>query len=511
MSARTLTQATSNSCLLRVERISKQFPGVQALSGVSFSLRSQEVLGIVGENGAGKSTLMKILAGAQTPDSGEIYLGERPVKLHTSRQAIQQGIVLIHQELNLCGNLNVAQNIFLGREPRWGPWIKRRQMLRDATRHLKAVGLSISPVTPTDRLTVGRQQMVEIAKALAVDARVIIFDEPTSSLSQRETESLFGLIDELRQRGCGLIYISHRLEEICRLADPVLVLRDGYRVGELHGKEIQHDAMVRMMVGRDVAQRFSRREHALGDEALAVEGLVTTAFPQQAVSFSVRAGEIVGVAGLVGAGRSELLQAIFGVDPPLAGQIRVAGMRRNIRSPQQAINAGMGLVPEDRQRHGLILDANLRKNVGLPGLSRFARWLGWVNFGREARDARAAIKQLQIKTDSDQRLVKFLSGGNQQKVVIGKWLALSPRVLLLDEPTRGIDVGAKQEIYRLMEELASQGLAILFVSSELDEIMGLADRALVMHEGAVSGELARHEFTEERFMQLATGSTGVAH
>ncbi|HMP80617.1 MAG TPA: sugar ABC transporter ATP-binding protein [Pirellulaceae bacterium] len=319
MSARTLTQATSNSCLLRVERISKQFPGVQALSGVSFSLRSQEVLGIVGENGAGKSTLMKILAGAQTPDSGEIYLGERPVKLHTSRQAIQQGIVLIHQELNLCGNLNVAQNIFLGREPRWGPWIKRRQMLRDATRHLKAVGLSISPVTPTDRLTVGRQQMVEIAKALAVDARVIIFDEPTSSLSQRETESLFGLIDELRQRGCGLIYISHRLGEICRLADRVLVLRDGYRVGELHGKEIQHDALVRMMVGRDVAQRFSRREHALGDEALAVEGLVTTAFPQQAVSFSVRAGEIVGVAGLVGAGRSELLQAIFGVGPPLGG------------------------------------------------------------------------------------------------------------------------------------------------------------------------------------------------
>ncbi len=505
MSAPSATCTAQTPCLLRVEDVSKSFPGVQALRDVSLTLHAGEVLGIVGENGAGKSTLMKILAGLQAPDAGQIFLAGERIHLHSSRRAVQLGIVLIHQELNLCSNLNVAENIFLGREPRWGPFIRRGAMLRAASRHLQSVGLHLAPTTPTNRLSVGRQQMVEIAKALAVSARVIIFDEPTSSLSQAESENLFALIDQLRRDGCGIIYISHRLPEICRLADRVVVLRDGCRVGELARGEIEHAALVRLMVGRDVAQRFVRSPHPLGEEVLAVDGIVTASHPKQPVHFSVRAGEIVGIAGLVGAGRSELLQTIFGIMPPVAGRLRIAGRDVEICSPRDAIRAGLSLVPEDRQLHGLILDTSIRKNVSLASLARFARWLGWVNFRREADEAREAIERLRIKTDSDRRLVKFLSGGNQQKVVVAKWLALSPRVLLLDEPTRGIDVGAKQEMYRLMEELAGRGLAIVFVSSELDEIMGLADRALVMHEGRLLGEVSRAEFTEERLMRLATG------
>lgn len=491
--------------LLEVRGLCKAFPGVRALDQVDLRLNAGEVLAVIGENGAGKSSLMKILAGVQAGDAGEILLGGSPVRFLSTRQALTSGIVLIHQELNLCDNLNVGQNIFLGREPRWGPFIKARQMNRMAEGFLRAVGLAKSPRTLVSRLSVGQQQMVEIAKALSIQARIIIFDEPTSSLSLRESELLFELIARLKRQGVGIIYISHRLEEVRRLADRVTVLRDGRNAGELAGADIQHDRMVSLMVGRDVSRVYQRTRHPPGETVLEAIGLRTRAFPAHPVSFGLRAGEIVGVAGLVGAGRSELLRTLFGIDRAVAGGIRIGGRFYSKYSPRRAQALGLALVPEDRKAQGLLVDLTLRKNVSLPKLRSAAGFGGLLNFRDERAVAQHAIQTLNVKTDSDQKLAKFLSGGNQQKVVIGKWLAVQPRILLLDEPTRGIDVGAKQEIYRLIETLATRSLAILFVSSELEEILGLADRVLVMHEGRLAGELDYRQMTEEGIMRLATG------
>lgn len=501
--------AESNSAgkapLLEVRGLSKSFPGVKALDDVSLRLSGGEVLAVIGENGAGKSSLMKILAGVQTADSGEILLGGERVRFHSTREAIESGVVLIHQELNLCENLNVGQNIFLGREPRVGPFIRRKEIERRSTEFLEAVGLRTSPRTLVGRLSVGQQQMVEIAKALSVQARAIIFDEPTSSLSAKETESLFAMIRSLQQQGVGIIYISHRLEEVKQLASRVTVLRDGRNAGELQGEAITHDNMVSRMIGRDVTRVYSRTRHELGPVVLRVKEAVTQTFPDESVSFEVRAGEIVGIAGLVGAGRSELLRGIFGVDRLVRGGVEIAGQDCAIRSAFEAQNAGLALVPEDRKQQGLIVEFNIRNNVGLAKLRGSSSPGGWINFGDQRQAARQAIGNLNIKTNSDLKLAKFLSGGNQQKVVIGKWLAVGPRVLLLDEPTRGIDVGAKQEIYRLVESLAAQSMAILFVSSEMEEVLGLADRVLVMHEGRLTGQLNREQLNEENIMRLATG------
>lgn len=497
--------ASGGDWLLEVRGLSKSFPGVKALDGVSLRLRAGEVLAVIGENGAGKSSLMKILAGVQTADAGEILLNGRPVRFESTRASLDAGIVLIHQELNLCDNLNVGQNIFLGREPRIGPFIRRREIEQRSSEFLRAVGLQTSPRTLVSRLSVGQQQMVEIAKALSVQARVIIFDEPTSSLSARETESLFAMIRSLQRQGVGIIYISHRLEEVKQLASRVSVLRDGRNAGELAAETITHDHMVSRMIGRDVTRVYSRTRHELGPVVLEVREAVTQAYPQHSVSFSVREGEIVGIAGLVGAGRSELLRGIFGVDQLVRGNIAVNGKPQAIRSARAAQTAGLALVPEDRKQQGLIVEFNIRKNVGLAKLRDAAGPGGWINFGGERNAAREAIERLNIKTDSDLKLAKFLSGGNQQKVVIGKWLAVGPRVLLLDEPTRGIDVGAKQEIYRLIESLAARSLAILFVSSEMEEVLGLADRVLVMHEGRLAGELPQAQINEANIMRLATG------
>ena len=494
--------------LLEVRQISKRFPGVRALHNVDLTLQKGEVLALVGENGAGKSTLMKILAGVQPPDSGEILVDGQQVSLDSVSAAIGAGVSLIHQELNLADNLDVAANIYLGREPLRFGLLDRATINRNAREVLARVGLDVEPTTPLSDLTIGRQQMVEIAKALSINARVLIMDEPTSSLSSHETLQLFRVVKELRDSGVSVIYISHRVGEVRELADRVVVLRDGENAGELPREEITHDNMVRLMVGRDVSQFYARQPHEPGEVALEVRDLFTTSWPH-ALNFQVHAGEIVGVAGLVGAGRTEMLRAMFGVDKPLSGSVYVGGKPLKIRSPQDAIAGGLALVPEDRKQHGVVVEMGVRPNISLAALGRNRRAGCFIDHAVERRDTRDMIDKLRIKTPSAEQVVRFLSGGNQQKVVLGKWLTLKPRVLLLDEPTRGIDVGAKQEIYTLMEELAAQGVAILFVSSEMEEVLGMSDRTLVMHEGRITGMLARKELSEEAIMQLATGNVAV--
>ena len=490
--------------LLQVRSVSKCFPGVLALENVSLTLAHGEVLAVVGENGAGKSTLMKILAGVQQPDSGEILLEGQAVEIDSVRDAQQLGIALIHQELNLADNLTVAANIFLGREPRCGWFIGQRKTETSSTSVLQQVGLEVSPRTLVSMLSLGKQQLVEIAKELSAEARVLIMDEPTSSLSQHESDALFRVIKGLRARGVSVIYISHRLSEVKELADRVVVLRDGKNAGELTGDEITHDNMVRLMVGRNFEiPRYDRKEQS-EKIALEVRALRTMAHPRHELSFSIRVGEIVGVAGLVGAGRTEMLQVLFGIERALGGEILIGGAAQHIASPRDAIAAGLALVPEDRKQQGVILEMAVRENLSLASLRRDAR-AGFLDLSRESAIADEMIAKLGVKTPSQRQLVQFLSGGNQQKVVLGKWLALKPRVLLLDEPTRGIDVGAKQEIYKLMEQLAADGVAILFVSSEMEEILRMSDRALVMHEGRITGELNRGELSEETVMRLATG------
>ena len=491
--------------LLEVKNVSRRFYAVRALQGVSLVLYPGEVLAVIGENGAGKSTLMKILAGIQRPDSGEVLLDGKPVEFHSVRDAMRCGISLIHQELNLSDNLDVGANVFLGREPRRAGLINHRRVHAEAQPYLDQIGLKVSSRTLVSDLSIGRQQMVEIAKALSIQSRVLIMDEPTSSLSQHETENLFRVIRELRTRGVSIVYISHRLAEVKELADRVTVLRDGQNAGELARAEINHDSMVRLMVGRDLSQFYERRPHQIGPALLEVRGLRTPAHPKHPLDLVVRAGEIVGLGGLVGAGRTELLRSLFGIDKPVQGEIRVADQAVQLKSPQAAIAAGLALVPEDRKQQGVIVEMAIRQNMVLAGLRRHKKRGGFLDRSFEAGLVTEMVQRLKIKSSSSEQLVQSLSGGNQQKVVLGKWLALKPRLLLLDEPTRGIDVGAKQEIYRIMEQLAEEGVGILFVSSEMPEILGMSDRIIVMHEGRISGELARAQFSEEAVMQLATG------
>lgn len=491
--------------LLEVRQVSKRFPGVRALHEVSLSLVSGEVVAVIGENGAGKSTLMKILAGVQEQDAGEILIDGRVVRLDSVEAALNNGVSLIHQELNLADNLDVGANIFLGREPRVGPFIDRARIDSESRRYLEMVGLDVDPSTIVSDLTIGRQQMVEIAKALSVNSRILIMDEPTSSLSSKETEYLFKVVKDLRSRGISVIYISHRLGEVKELADRVVVLRDGENAGDLKREEINHDAMVKLMVGRDISQFYNRTQHEPGEVMLEVKGLRTPVHPGHSISFQVRAGEIVGMAGLVGAGRTELLQTLFGVTPALEGTIKVAGQTVDATRPINVINSGMVLAPEDRKQQGLVLEMSVKENMSLASLRR-DQIGGFLNGQRENEISAEMIERMKVKTPNEHQIIQYLSGGNQQKVVLGKWLAMNPRILLLDEPTRGIDVGAKQQIYGLMEELAGNGIAILFVSSEMEEVLGMADRALVMHEGQITGEIARADLSEESIMQLATGN-----
>lgn len=487
--------------MLSVCGVTKRFPGVTALRGVDLEVGAGEVVSLIGENGAGKSTLMKILAGVQQPDEGEVILDGRGLAGSSVAEAQRRGMSLIHQELNLAGNLSVGANIFLGREPaRWG-FLDEKTIRSESQRFLAKVGLEVDPSMPLAALSLGRQQLVEIAKALSTRAKVIMMDEPTSSLSQGEAEKLFEVIRDLKKEGVAVIYISHRLGEVRQISDRVVVFRDGENVGELLQAEINHDAMVRLMVGREVSQLYHRTEHDLGGVALKVTGLRTQAYPDEEFQVEVKAGEVVGIAGLVGAGRSEVLEAIFGMTPALAGQVQ----GRLPRSPREAMALGLAFVPEDRKAKGLVLDMTVEENISLASLGAEARG-PILNRRREKELCREMTTALSLKTPGPWQRARFLSGGNQQKIVLAKWLALAPKVLLLDEPTRGVDIGAKEEIYGLMERFAREGMGVLFVSSEMEEVMGMADRILVMREGRITGGLDRSEFSEEAIMTLATQS-----
>jgi ribose transport system ATP-binding protein len=500
--------------LLEARGLRKHFPGVQALDGVSLSVHPAEVLAVIGENGAGKSTLMKILAGVHPPDAGELLLDGRPVHFAGVRDAMRRGIVLIHQELNLADNLSVTANLFLGRERLWGgPFglLAGRAMAEQSRRLLARVGLDVPPGRRLGELPLGQQQMVEIARALAQDARVLIMDEPTSSLTQGETERLFGVIGDLKRARVAVVYISHRLAEVQRLADRVEVLRDGRNSGRLARDEIDHGRMVGLMVGRDLKQFFHREHPAAGAERplrLEVRNVRHVGGPAAPISFRVRAGEIVGMAGLVGAGRTELSEALFGLRRIESGEVRLDGRPVSLRSPADAVAAGLLLVPEDRRHHGLVLEASVQHNLGLPNLDRLSV-LRLVLPCREAALGRRECDRLRVRTPRLSQPVGLLSGGNQQKVVLGKWLARRPRVLILDEPTRGVDVGAKSEIYALMDELAAAGIGVLMISSDLEEVLGMSDRVLVLHEGRLAGELSRAEMSEQAVMHLATGGGAV--
>lgn len=497
------------SPLLEARGISKSFPGVQALDGVNLRIGHGEILAVVGENGAGKSTLMKILAGVYRPDAGAIRLEGAEVEFTSVDAAQRKGVALIHQELNLADNLDVAANVFLGREPSRGGFLRliRPQIYEDTERITKTLGLDCSPRTRVQHLSIGQQQLVEIARALALKARVIIMDEPTSSLTQRETERLFDVIRNLKHDGISILYISHRLKEIEIIADRVTVLRDGRNAGELPRTSIKHDAMVRLMVGRELKQFFHRtRNNAAKRQVVHGRNLRWLHAEQSPAEFTLHAGEIVGMAGLMGAGRSELAEAIFGVRPLLSGDIHLDGELVNIRQPADAIQKGIVLVPEDRRLHGLVLPATVKENIGLPSLDRLSRFR-LVASRQESVLAQAECKKLNVRTPTINQIVALLSGGNQQKVVLGKWLSRAPRLLILDEPTRGVDVGAKAEIYAIMDQLANQGMAILMISSDLEEILGMSDRVLVMHEGRIAGELKRDRLSEEAIMHLATGGT----
>jgi len=499
--------------LLRMEGITKRFPGVVAVDGVSLELSRGEVLALMGENGAGKSTLMKILGGAYAPDEGRIIIDGKPVQMRGVADAKRQGIALIHQELMLAPNLSIAGNIFLGNEKvvrRAGWLLDRRGMHREAAAMLEKVGLHLSPATPVSQLTAGQMQMVEIAKALSHRARLIIMDEPTSSLTSAEAGQLFRIIEGLRGEGIAIIYISHRIEEVLRIADRITVLRDGRRVGDLRAAEATADRIVSMMVGRTFSTRFPERAPVppTAEVVLEVQGLLVPGAAEGA-SFDVRRGEIVGFAGLVGAGRTELMQVIFGAVPALGGRMLLEGRPYAPRSTRDAIQAGVLLAPEDRKRYGLVLPMTVAQNISLPDICNYRpRW--WLQRGVETRVALRQVAALRIRPPDIRRKVVNLSGGNQQKVVLGKWLAMRPRVLILDEPTRGIDVGAKAEIYRQMAELAASGLAIIMVSSEMEEIVGMSDRVVVMHERRICGVLERGQISEQNIGALMTGKRQTA-
>ncbi len=487
-----------------MENIYKAFGTNQVLTGVDFDLMDGEVHALMGENGAGKSTMMNVLTGLHSRDKGTITIDGKETYFKNPKEAEQYGITFIHQELNIWPDMTVLENLFIGKELKnsFG-LLKTNEMKALAKKQFDRLAVSIPLDKEAGSCSVGEQQMIEIAKALMTEAKVIIMDEPTAALTEREISKLFDVISSLKKAGVSIVYISHRMEEIFAICDRITVMRDGKTVDTKKIPETNFDEVVRKMVGRELTDRYPQRNPNLGETVLQVKGLTKNG-QFKGVSFSVREGEIVGVSGLMGAGRTEIMRAIFGLDAMDEGEIWLNGEKVSIKSPEQAVKSGIGFITEDRKDEGLILDFSIRDNMVLPTLSSFAP-KGIINEKSEADFVNLLIKRLTVKTESPDIAVGKLSGGNQQKVVIAKWVGIGPKLLILDEPTRGVDVGAKREIYQLMNELTDRGVAIIMVSSELPEILGMSDRILVVHEGKISGELMKKDATQEKIMTLATG------
>jgi rhamnose transport system ATP-binding protein len=489
--------------IIQMQDISKSFGGVRALKSVRMEVFPGEVHALLGENGAGKSTLIKTMTGVHQPDSGEIYFRDKLVHFAGPRDAQQMGIGAIYQEPSLFPDLDIAENILAGRQPMSGGRVDWRHMYRTARALLQQLGVHLDPRTKARNLSVAQQQTVEIARALSLNAELLIMDEPTSSLTMTEVEELFRIIRQLRQAGTAVIFISHRLEELFAVADRVTILRDGNYVSTREMAGVETGELIQMMVGREVNELFPKQTAPLGDTLLEVKGLTATGKFNN-VSFALRAGEILGVAGLIGAGRTDVARALFGIQSVSAGSIEINGQEVAIQNPRQAMKLGLAFVPEDRQHHGLVLPMSIAANITLPILSRFTRAGGWMRERAAKQVAAAAARKLEVKSAGMGQKARELSGGNQQKVVLAKWLETNPRILILDEPTRGIDVGTKAAVQQLMSDLANQGVAILMISSELPEILGMSDRILVMREGHITGEYTPAEATQEKIMTSAT-------
>ncbi len=489
--------------------ITKVFPGVKALDSVSLNIYRGKIMALLGENGAGKSTLMKILTGVYEKTAGEIYLEGKPVSFSNIKESQNQGIAIIHQELNLIPTLSIGENIFLGREPvnrlRRIEWSK---LFMNARVIMERLGITESPDTLVSELSVGKQQMVEIAKALSVDAQVIVMDEPTGALTEKETESLFRIIRELKKEGRSIVYISHRLKEIFEICDDVTVLRDGKFIGEYPIAEVNEDRVIELMVGRKLSEQFPRINNEPGETVLEVRRL-NSPFVKE-ISFEVKKGEIVGVAGLMGSGRTELARTLYGIYEKNSGEILIDGKPVDIKSPGQAIRNGLVYVSEDRKANGVVLGLSIKENISLSVLKKISTLLGRIDTSKEEAMANDAIRSMSIKTSGPRQMVKDLSGGNQQKVSLSRSLMTKPKILILDEPTRGVDVGAKKEIYDIMNQFKKEGMSIIMISSEIPEILGMSDRIFVMHESRIAGSLDCQDANQEKIMRLAIGIEGAS-
>jgi ABC-type sugar transport system ATPase subunit len=488
---------------LEIKNISKSFPGVKALNKVSLSVRKGEVLALIGENGAGKSTLMKILSGVYEKDEGEILINGQSAVINSPLKSQHMGISIIYQELNLLRNMNIAENIFLGREQRRGvkEFVNKKEMHEQAKALLDEVGLNVSTYTTVGTLSTAQKQMIEVAKALSFNSKLSIMDEPTSSLTDKETNILFSIIKDLRNKGVSIIFITHRIKEIFGISDRIAIMRDGEMVSVKNSGETDMNEVISAMVGRSIDDIYFKEKSRIGDVVLEVKNLSTKALLKD-ISFSLRKGEILGFAGLMGSGRSEIVRAVFGIDRRESGDIFINNKKVKIRNTVDALLAGIGFVPEDRKEQALILKMNVRSNISLAALRLLKKGL-FIDKQKEAKVAQEYIDKLAIKTPGDRQIINNLSGGNQQKVVMGKWLETAPKILILDEPTRGIDVKTKKEIYMLMSRLAQSGVAIIMISSELPEIIGMSDRIIVIHEGRIKGEMPGENATQEAIMKMA--------
>ena len=491
--------------LLEMKNISKSFPSVKALDNVDLRIRAGTVHALMGENGAGKSTLMKCLFGIYSADSGEILLDGKRVSFKNSKEALESGVAMVHQELNQALKRTVSDNLWLGRYPTSLGFITRESEMRRRTLAIfDELGIEVDPDTIMSRMSVSERQMVEIAKAVSYDSKIIVLDEPTSSLNDREVEHLFRIIGKLKARGCGIIYISHKMEEILQISDEVTVMRDGKHIATERAKELTMDKIIKLMVGRELTERFPQKNNEIGEVVLEVEGLCTRYAPIRDVSFKLRAGEIVGVAGLGGAGRTELLESIFGLCEKKSGEMRLHGKKIENKNPREAKKNGFALLTEERRANGIFGILDITDNTVISGLPKYRRGGLFLSDRKMNKDTEWSIKAMRIKTPSRSTKIRTLSGGNQQKVILGRWLLTDPEILLLDEPTRGIDVGAKYEIYQLIISLAESGRSVMMVSSEMPELLGVCDRILVMSGGRLAGELESKDATQEKIMELAS-------